>query len=358
MSMSSDTPDYSLLANPLFNYSDLKSAKAKGLSDTEVASILRISKLTGVSFRDTTDRVLQGTTFSQLAYDYNLKLSDVLNPDQEKQQIASYMAAYESSGSMALKNSMMSSDMPMSTTSMSAGSSAPSTMSSGSGMTATMDIVQTAMSQKRFSTLVKLLKQANLVDTLKGPGPFTVFAPTNAAFKKLPKNTLKNLTSDQLTKILTYHVLPAKVDAATAMAMTSPTSPPTVEGSTLQVTTQSNTVMINNAKVIQADIQCSNGIIHAVDTVLMPPDLTPGTASSGTDATGASSTSTGTTSTGTSSTDTTSPNPPGGTPNTGSTGTMGNDTGANANPVPPGGSTGTGAATPGTGTTTPTTPGQ
>lgn len=292
--MSSNTPDYSLLANPLFNYANIKGAMAKGLSDNQVASILRISKLTGLSFRDVTDQVLEGKTFAAIAYDHNLKLSDVLEPDMEKQQIAAYLAAYESTGSMALKNPMMSSDMsmPMSS-SASASTGSMGSMSSGSGMMATKNIVETAMSQKRFSTLVKLLKQANLVDTLNGPGPFTVFAPTNAAFKKLPKGTIKNLTPDQLSKILTYHVIPARVDAATAMAMTSPTSPPTVEGSTLQVTTQNGTVMVNDAKVVQADIQATNGIIHAIDTVLMPPDLSTGMSTPpamGTDTTGTGAT--------------------------------------------------------------------
>ena len=267
-SMSSDTPRLCVCwPTPFFNYSQIKSAKAKGLSDTYIASIIRISKLTGMPFRDVADKVLSGQTFAKIAYDNNLKLTDVLSPDLEKQQVSAYMAAYETTGSMALKKSDMTA-MPMA-------SSSPSSMTPATPMAAPKDIVATAMSQKRFSTLVKLLKQANLVETLQGPGPFTVFAPTNAAFKKLPKNTLKNLTPDQLSKILTYHVIPAKVDAATAMAMTSPTSPPTVEGSTLQVTTSNGTVMINDAKVVTADIMATNGIIHAIDTVLMPPDLTP-----------------------------------------------------------------------------------
>jgi uncharacterized surface protein with fasciclin (FAS1) repeats len=272
--MSADTPDYKLLANPLFDYPAIKGAEAKGLSDNEVASILRIAKLTGLSFREVLDQVLEGKTLPELAYENNLKISDVTNPDKEKQQIPAFLAAYESTGKGALKGMSGSTDMGMTPGTPTAPpmASMPSTPAMAS-----KDIVETAMSERRFSTLVGLLKKANLVDTLKGPGPFTVFAPTDAAFRKLPKGTLKNLTTDQLTKILTYHVIPAKVDAATAMAMTSPTSPPTVEGSTLQVTTQNGTVMINDAKVTQADIMATNGIIHAIDTVLMPPDLTTAT---------------------------------------------------------------------------------
>jgi uncharacterized surface protein with fasciclin (FAS1) repeats len=270
--MSSDAPNYKLLADPLFDYPAIKGAMAKGLSDNQTASVLRIAKLTGMSFRDVLDQVLEGKTFAELAYEHNLKISDVTDPEIEKQQIPAFLAAYESTGRMALKDMPASTDMGMTPTA----PMAPP-MAATPAM-ASKDIVQTAMSERRFSTLVGLLKKANLVDTLKGPGPFTVFAPTDAAFRKLPKGTLKNLTTDQLTKILTYHVIPAKVDAATAMAMTSPTSPPTVEGSTLQVTTQNGTVMINDAKVTQADIMATNGIIHAIDTVLMPPDLTTDTA--------------------------------------------------------------------------------
>jgi len=261
-------PDYRLLTNPFYDYTAFKAAKAKGLSDRQIAALTKISEETGQSFRDLVDAVLRGETFSQMAMKYNLSLANVLDVSDEQSKINDYMAAYETTGAMAAKNGPLSGD-----------SMAPMPMSSGS-MMASKDIVATAMSDKRFTTLVSLLKQANLVDTLKGPGPFTVFAPTNDAFKKLPKNTVKNLTNDQLSAILKYHVLPAKVDAATAMAMTSPTSPPTVEGSTLQVTTQNGTVMVNDAKVIQADIMASNGIIHAIDTVLMPPDVSLGAATS------------------------------------------------------------------------------
>ena len=138
------------------------------------------------------------------------------------------------------------------------------------------DIVQTATKAGQFKTLVAALKAAGLVSTLKGPGPFTVFAPTDAAFAKLPKGTvatlLKPANKATLVKILTYHVIPgAAVSAKQAMAMTSPTSPPTVEGATLQIKTVNGKVMVNNATVIKADVKASNGVIHVINTVLMPP---------------------------------------------------------------------------------------
>jgi len=138
------------------------------------------------------------------------------------------------------------------------------------------DIVQTAIKAGQFKTLVAALKAAGLVATLKGHGPFTVFAPTDAAFAKLPHGTvamlLKPANKSKLVKILTYHVIAgAAVSAKQAMAMTSPTSPPTVEGATLQIKTVHGKVMVNNATVVKADVKASNGVIHAINTVLMPP---------------------------------------------------------------------------------------
>lgn len=124
----------------------------------------------------------------------------------------------------------------------------------------------------QFSTLVAAIKAAGLVDTLKGAGPFTVFAPTNAAFAKLPAGTVKALLNNpkRLKAILTYHVIPGKITAKQVMAMKSPTSPPTVEGKSFHITTRGGTVMVNGAKVIKADIMAGNGVIHAIDTVLVP----------------------------------------------------------------------------------------
>jgi len=130
------------------------------------------------------------------------------------------------------------------------------------------DIVQTATKAGQFKTLVA---------ALKGHGPFTVFAPTDAAFAKLPPGTvvtlLKPANKSKLVKILTYHVIAgAAVSAKQAMAMTSSTSPFTVEGATLQIKTVNGKVMVNNATVVKADVKASNGVIHAINTVLMPPN--------------------------------------------------------------------------------------
>ncbi len=133
--------------------------------------------------------------------------------------------------------------------------------------TAAEDIVDKAVAAGNFTTLVTAIKAAGLVDTLKGKGPFTVFAPTDDAFAKVPKADLDALLKDKekLKSVLTYHVVPAKVLAKDVKAG----DVPTVNGKPLKVTTNYG-VKVNNAKVIATDVEASNGVIHAIDTVLFP----------------------------------------------------------------------------------------
>ena len=134
------------------------------------------------------------------------------------------------------------------------------------------NIVDTAVAAGQFKTLAAALGAAGLVSTVKGPGPFTVFAPTDAAFAKLPLGTVENLlkpeNKDQLAAILTYHVVPGKVMAADVVKLNDAK---TVNGKMLTVTVKGNTVMISNAKVTTTDIVASNGVIHVIDTVVLPP---------------------------------------------------------------------------------------
>ena len=133
---------------------------------------------------------------------------------------------------------------------------------------AATDIVDTAISAGQFKTLVKAVQEAGLVDTLKGQGPFTVFAPTDAAFAKLPPGTLEALLNnkEKLVEVLTYHVVAGNVKSGDV----KPGEVKTVEGQSVRVRTQGGTVMVNNAKVIKTDIIASNGVIHVIDTVLLP----------------------------------------------------------------------------------------
>jgi uncharacterized surface protein with fasciclin (FAS1) repeats len=133
------------------------------------------------------------------------------------------------------------------------------------------DIVDTAVAAGQFKTLAAALQAAGLVETLKGKGPFTVFAPTDAAFAKLPAGTVEMLLKPEnkakLTAILTYHVVPGKVMAADVVKVTSAK---TVQGSAVAVKVTGGKVAIDNANVVTADIAASNGVIHVIDTVLMP----------------------------------------------------------------------------------------
>ena len=137
--------------------------------------------------------------------------------------------------------------------------------------TNTQNIVDTAVAAGQFKTLTAALGAAGLVDTLKGTGPFTVFAPTDAAFAKLPAGTVENLLKPenkaQLTAILTYHVVTDRVMAAEVVKLKETK---TVNGKMLHVKVNGSNVMINDAKVTSADIVASNGVIHVIDSVVLP----------------------------------------------------------------------------------------
>jgi len=130
------------------------------------------------------------------------------------------------------------------------------------------NIVETAVEAGSFKTLVTAVKAAGLVETLSGPGPFTVFAPNDVAFAKLPSGTVERLLKDKkkLTSVLTYHVVPRKLMASDVMKMRSAK---TVQGQEISIKTMSG-VKVDNANVIKADIECSNGVIHVIDSVILP----------------------------------------------------------------------------------------
>ncbi len=130
------------------------------------------------------------------------------------------------------------------------------------------DIVDTAISAGKFNTLVKAVQAADLVDTLKGDGPYTVFAPTDEAFAKIPEADLNNLLANKemLKQVLTYHVVPGKVMASEVSNLSSAE---TVQGQEITIST-SEGVKVDNANVIAIDIETSNGVIHVIDTVIMP----------------------------------------------------------------------------------------
>lgn len=145
------------------------------------------------------------------------------------------------------------------------------TAAAGANEAAAKDIVDTAVSAGSFKTLAAALEAAGLIDTLKGDGPFTVFAPTDEAFAKLPPGTVEDLLKPEnkgkLTAILTYHVVSGKVMARDVASLSSAT---TVNGSDVKIKARDGRVMVNSASVTKADIVASNGVIHVIDTVLLP----------------------------------------------------------------------------------------
>jgi len=134
---------------------------------------------------------------------------------------------------------------------------------------ASKDVIDTAVAAGNFGTLAKALTAAGLVDTLKGEGPFTVFAPTDAAFAKLPPGTLDDLlgNKERLTAVLTYHVVPGKVMAADVVKLSDAK---TVQGQSVSIATEGGAVKVDEATVTQTDIVSSNGVIHVIDSVILP----------------------------------------------------------------------------------------
>lgn len=135
------------------------------------------------------------------------------------------------------------------------------------------DIVETAVAAKDFNTLVAAVKAAGLVETLQGDGPFTVFAPTDAAFAKLPKGTVESLlkpeNKEKLAAVLKYHVVSGRVMAKDVVTLKSAK---TVQGATVRIKASDDGVQLNDSKVVKTDIVCDNGVIHVIDSVLLPPE--------------------------------------------------------------------------------------
>ncbi len=145
-----------------------------------------------------------------------------------------------------------------------------SSLAAAANHSSTSDVVDTAVAAKQFTTLVAAVQAADLVDVLKGKGPFTVFAPTDKAFEQIPKEQLAALLNDKeaLQNVLTYHVVPGNVTAADVVKLQSAK---TVQGEPVKIAVYQGKVKIDDANVVKTDIACSNGVIHVIDAVLMPP---------------------------------------------------------------------------------------
>ncbi len=239
--------------------------KAKGYTEAEFKAIANIALQTGLDTDYISRQVKEvGRPLSFVAAMYSVPTTSLTN------DIPGFNAA---PGSVTATGMMV--DKPT-------GGSGSMGMGNGSMGMASGNIVDVAMSDPQFSTLVAAIRAADLVDTLKGAGPFTVFAPTNEAFAKLPAGALEDLlkpeNKQKLVGILTYHVIQGKFKAADVMGMSNPSMPTTVNGKQLNIKTTAP-VMVNSSNVIKTDIEATNGVIHVIDTVLMPDTAATGSSS-------------------------------------------------------------------------------
>lgn len=248
---------------------EVKRYQAQGFSDSTIKGAANLALRTGLDVDYVLERVREsGYSLTQLAAMYGVT-TDNLNADLPGMGAQSYSIAsadmYAPTPSYA-----MSTTSTMST----------STASSASMPTATAatqgDIMSVLSSDPRFSTLASAIRAAGLTSSLQGAGPFTLFAPTNDAFAKLPAGTLDDLLKPEnrskLSSILLYHVVSGKMSGSDVLAMSAPGTPRSLQGDTLTVTNVAP-VKVNDANVTATDIQASNGVIHAIDTVLMPPSM-------------------------------------------------------------------------------------
>jgi len=256
--------DYSVLTNRNFDWVDLSQAHAEGFSHHQIATIAKISDKADVPFHQVSELALDGLAFPTIADRFNLRYEDVLDSSDYESKVDNYRLAYENTGDYAARNLVAGSQEILTTTSNGSIVSADQSIA---------DVIQNAVDLTMFS---RALRTARLMKIVRGPGPLTVFAPNDAAFAKLSTDEVNALMSDRntLTRFVDYCIIPRRIDAAAAMAMTSPTSPATLEGDSLQVTTSGGSVMVNGATVVKPDIFATNGVVHETDTVVMPPAVT------------------------------------------------------------------------------------
>lgn len=254
--------DYSVLSNRNFDYVDINQARAEGFKDHDIAVIAKIADKTGASFSDIKHLALDGMSFPAIAEKYGLTSFDVWDVHHYQDRIADYRVAYETTGDFAVRNLVAESREEY---------IAPGTAVYNSGSNLAADV----NSAPELTMFARAMRQAHLMKILNGTGQFTVFAPTDSAFAKLSTDQINALmnNSDELIKVLDYHIIPQRIDAAQAMAMNVPTSPATLEGDSLQVTNSGGNVYVNGASVVKPDTFASNGVIHEIDTVLMPPSV-------------------------------------------------------------------------------------
>jgi len=260
--------NYNALIDSPFNYQDLVQAKDDGFSDADVARIAKISVMADVPFNDVLHQALAGQTFSTLANRYNLRQYDVWDASDYQSKIADYKYAYEHSGRGDVPYLVAAEQQEMYTTP--AGTTIISSEPAG-----TQNIASLIDNTPNLSKFSRALHRARLTKVLRGSGQYTVFAPTDAAWDKLSPDQVNDIMADRnaLTKIVDYCIVPRRVDAASALSMSLPSPLSSLEGDNLTITSSGSTLMVNGATVVTPDMYATNGIVHEIDTVLIPPTV-------------------------------------------------------------------------------------
>jgi uncharacterized surface protein with fasciclin (FAS1) repeats len=255
--------DYSVLINSPFDYLDLNQARAEGFSDSQIASIAKIASEAGVPFNEVAQLALNGLAFPTISDKYGLRTFDYLDNGDMLNRIAVYRAAYDNTGANDVRNLVAASEQERMTTPY------------GTTVVSNENIADFVNSSPDLTMFSRALRSARMMKVLRGPGPYTVFAPTDAAFAKLSTDQVNALMSDRntLTKMLDYYIIPRRIDSTTALSMTAPASVTTLEGDALTVSSSNGMVMVNGADVVRPDNFATNGVVHEIDTVILPPTI-------------------------------------------------------------------------------------
>jgi len=271
LSISRTWVDYRPLVNTPYDYGDIMYAKGIGYSDDDVASLYILKERTGTPFRQLIILNEGGQTFWSMAREHNIPLDVVFKADLEKDKIEKYMIAVEASGNRPLD------DTPASESGLNVNRISSVETLAGPRKVATTIVAEGAydvLSESQgMSTFVHLIDKAGLADVLNSPGSYTIFAPTDAAFGRLPRYVRRKIenNSDSLKYLLMYHILTIRLDVKAIGEMTSNTTPPTLGGERLTLqTTSDGDIHVNDANVLRANILAGNGVIHEIDTVLVP----------------------------------------------------------------------------------------
>jgi uncharacterized surface protein with fasciclin (FAS1) repeats len=259
--------DYTALAGKSWDYVDLNQARAEGFTWHDIAVMAKIADRAGVPFNLVKQQALSGRSYPTIAADYNLRLGDVLNAGDYRDKIDNYRLAYETTGSNSIRNLVAAyqEQYPVTTTTEYSTTESPNS--------SLADVIN---STPELSMFARAVRRARLMKILNGPGPYTVFAPTDSAFARLSSDQINALMNNRgtLVKVIDFAIVPQRIDAAEASGWTSSTLPTTLEGDPLSITTSGSAWMVSGANVVKPDMFARNGVIHEVDTVLLPPSVT------------------------------------------------------------------------------------